>query len=144
MNLRVHSGQMSELIDVLEYCVWCVHWSRSIMTITTIANLHGFTQVYFLFTKNFAYEWAGVSDHHSCLGTWANMIYLNTHFMMTTAKEKKHVKLLNEYIYTWKQPISLLLKDSINGPKQVTVPRLTSGAWESAKLTLFRRKMGSI
>lgn len=99
MNLRVHSGQMSELIDVLEYCVWCVHWSRSIMTITTIANLHGFTQVYFLFTKNFAYEWAGVSDHHSCLGTWANMIYLNTHFMMTTAKEKKHVKLLNEYIY---------------------------------------------
>lgn len=65
-----------------------------------ISVLHT-TQVYFLLIKHILRDLTGVSAHHSFLWIRANMIFLNTHLMITTAKKgrkgRKHAKTFKEH-----------------------------------------------
>lgn len=71
MNLRVHSGQTGTFeLRVCSGMLDGMYVGGGRLCQQQLPDLHGFTQhIYFLLTKHVSHELAGVSAHHSCLGT---------------------------------------------------------------------------
>lgn len=93
-------------------------------------------KIYFLL-PHVHHELAGVSAHHSCWEIWTNGDRSQHTFPgLPQPGEEMSNCLMSIHLG------AAYITSHMHWPKQVPVPHLYSGGWESTKLTVFRRKMG--